>query len=306
MAEEHGARKNKRTASKDRFSHHACWHHDAWQGLLTMPPEQVGVYWRIILMMYIRRAPLIDCDREMAQLCHTDLRAYRRIKAALIERGRIVIDADNAILFDERTVRELVSSGFYSEAQAKRAKTRHGGATPKRRGNPALKAVDKADSGGGDIPLPGLEPTPKNAAEPAPKLRLNRSQVSDKVATILVTKFAQSCDKVGDKVAAKLCPSLVDNHGPPEQNQTLSRCRRHATHYPIPNIPLSAPVSAASGDAESAAPARPPSPSIGGGRAPRRRGLGEEDLGQRQAALAAARVRACAAFADDLIEEAAP
>lgn len=119
------APKRKRTATADRFSHHTCWHHDAWQGLLMMPPAEVGVYWRIILLMYIRRGPLADDDRDLAHACHTDLRTYRRIKASLVERGRIVVDAENGIVFDERTVRELVDAGFFSETQTERAMKRH-------------------------------------------------------------------------------------------------------------------------------------------------------------------------------------
>lgn len=123
--------RKKKRLSGVRFSFHNCYHGDAWQGLLLMPPDEVGVYWRIILLMYIRKAAITDNDVEMAQLCHTSTRSYRRIKASLVARGRIIVDDDHGILYDERTIKELVAAGFFSEVQTARSMKRHT-ATPPR------------------------------------------------------------------------------------------------------------------------------------------------------------------------------
>lgn len=152
--------KRKRTATKGQFSHHTCWHGDAWKGILGMPPAEVGVYWRIILLTYIRRSALPDDDREIAQLCHTELKTYRRIKAALIARGRIEVDEENGILFDKRAVAELVDAGFFSAEQTERAIKSH-----RKRGG---KRVDKFDAAESDVAVNGLEVDTNTASKSAP------------------------------------------------------------------------------------------------------------------------------------------
>lgn len=125
--------KDPKRGKLNRYAWHQCWHHDAWDGILLMPPDQVGVYWRIILLMYKRRSALPDSDVELAQLCHVSTRAFRRIKAALIEAGRIVVEEDTGLLYDQRAIIELIGAERYSEAQAERAKNRWKGKPPKPR-----------------------------------------------------------------------------------------------------------------------------------------------------------------------------
>lgn len=214
--------KRKRTATKDRFSHHTCWHHDAWQGLLMMPPAEVGVYWRIILLMYIRRGALTDDDRDLAHACHTELKTYRRIKAALVARGRIVVDAENGILYDERTVRELVDAGYFSAVQTERAMKQKG--------------------------------------------TLKRAQVSA-------------------NYASKSAPTPVENDTSHLSNQEVDASRRHANQYPIPKDSYSEPLETSP---KSALPeqARPPSPSIGGGRASNARAKRKAEIAEAKRLLA--------------------
>ena len=140
---------------RDRYAFHFCWHHDAWDGIMLMPPDQVGVYWRIILLMYKRRSALPNNDVELAQLCHVSTRAFRRIKAALVEAGRIVVEEDTGLLYDQRAIVELIGAERYSEAQAQRAKNRWKGKPAKPRlavdNDPKCPMIDpiKADKVGG-------------------------------------------------------------------------------------------------------------------------------------------------------------
>jgi hypothetical protein len=164
--------KRKRTATKGQFSHHTCWHGDAWKGILGMPPAEVGVYWRIILLTYIRRSALRDDDREIAQLCHTELKTYRRIKAALIARGRIEVDEENGILFDKRAVAELVDAGFFSEEQTERAIKSH-----RKRGG---KRVDKSDAAESVVAVNGHEVDANYASISTPSpVEIDTASVSD-------------------------------------------------------------------------------------------------------------------------------
>lgn len=106
----------------ERFAWHACFHRDAWTGLLGLSPAAVGVYWRIILMMYIKRAALVDSDAALAHQCECDVRTYKRAKIELLAAGRIEIDDDNGLIYDKRALQELVASERLSVEQSERAK----------------------------------------------------------------------------------------------------------------------------------------------------------------------------------------
>lgn len=181
-----------------RYANHTCWHHDWWSGTLGMPPDQVGVYERIIKLMYIRRAALKDDDRELAQLFHCELRIYRRIKAALLARGRIVQDEENGLLYDERTIRELVDAGFFSEEQTARAMRRHGK-------TPVLTVVDE-------------------------RARSDATNVVP-ISQAQAVSVAQVLHKVGAKSETKLSQVGPQN----EEDQPTSVESVHANQYPITN-----------------------------------------------------------------------
>ena len=131
-----------RKPKRDRYAWHQCWHFDAWNGIEGLAPDEVGVYWRIILMMYKRRSALRDDDIEMARLCETPTRTYRRIRAALIGKGRIVVDEENGLIYDERALAELVAAERFSQAQTDRAKRKWGGKTERK---PRLRVVGGKD-----------------------------------------------------------------------------------------------------------------------------------------------------------------
>lgn len=130
MGEKDGA--DKGAPSKGgRYRWSAVWHDDFWAGIVDLNAEELGVYWRIILLMNMKKAALADDDRWLARQCNEPLRSYRRIKASLIRKGRIEIDEENGLVFDGRAVSELVKAGRYSEKQAERAS---------KKGKPAKRA----------------------------------------------------------------------------------------------------------------------------------------------------------------------
>lgn len=108
-----------------RLRWHKANHREAWAGIVKMPPIEVGIYWRIILLQYINKAAhAFTEDAEMAQACHTGLKEYRRIRDKLIARGRLEVDLENGIYFDKRAMEEMIEAGFLSEEQIDRANKR--------------------------------------------------------------------------------------------------------------------------------------------------------------------------------------
>lgn len=104
----------------------------ALAGMRGLNPEQKGVYGVIIDLCYEARGPLADDDMTMARACDCDVRRYRRIKAELLAKGRIVTDAEAGTLYDDKAIRELVQAEIYSQSQAERARRK-----------PVSKPVDK-------------------------------------------------------------------------------------------------------------------------------------------------------------------
>lgn len=107
---------------KERYAWHACWHDDAWRGIELLPPEIVGVYWRIILLMYRRQSALPDNDATMARACFASLKVYRNAKRELLDRQRLKQDEENGLLFCPRAVKQLVHDQRFREAQSTRGK----------------------------------------------------------------------------------------------------------------------------------------------------------------------------------------
>ena len=149
--------------------------------------------------MYIRKAALHYDAKELAQLCHCDVRTFKRVTKSLIGRGRIVHDEENGLLYDERTIRELVKAGFFSEEQTARAMTRWNGVTPPR------VVVDETA----------------------------RSDLPSNVA-ILRPEQTVAVSQVLHKVGAKLMETRVDNEGSTERDQSVRGENAHATQYPLP------------------------------------------------------------------------
>lgn len=105
----------------DRYAFHQCFHGDAWQGILDLSDAETGIYWRIILLMYMRRAALPNDRQWLARLCNVTTRSLNRTLKSLDDKGRIVIDEEMGLIFDQRAIRELVASDRFSQEQTERA-----------------------------------------------------------------------------------------------------------------------------------------------------------------------------------------
>jgi uncharacterized protein YdaU (DUF1376 family) len=150
----------------DRYAFHQCFHGDAWQGILHLSPAETNVYWRIILLMYMSRAALSDDDAHMARLCNESLKNYRRAKAGLIAKGRIIQDEDMGLLFDERAIRELVAADRFSQEQTERVMRRWEAKknAPKRGGKPRV-VVDNSTPKHAEVGVNSRSTTPPTLAQ---------------------------------------------------------------------------------------------------------------------------------------------
>lgn len=84
--------------------------------------EEQGVYVRLIAHMYDRNGPLPDDDRIMARLLLGDIRAWRRVKASLINKGKIKVTSSGIV--NERVMKELARRQEKSKKASKAAKER--------------------------------------------------------------------------------------------------------------------------------------------------------------------------------------
>jgi len=78
-------------------------------GVDQLSPEEVGVYWLICSKIYSRGETLPDDDREHARIFRLDPRTWRRIKGALVAKGKIKIE--NGAIINERCMAELSKAG---------------------------------------------------------------------------------------------------------------------------------------------------------------------------------------------------
>lgn len=130
----------------DHYSWHRCYHDKALAGVSDLRSEQRGVYITLYWLCYSKHGPLPADDEWLARMCNEPLRKFRRIKAELVARGRIIEDLEAGLIYDERTLRELTDAGVFSQAQVKRAEI--GGQARKRR--PELALIEGGN--GGNIP----------------------------------------------------------------------------------------------------------------------------------------------------------
>lgn len=201
--------KPKKRKPNARLRWHKANHREAWAGLVKLPPEEVGIYWRLILLQYINKAAhLFSEDRELAQACHTELKTFRRVRDKLIERGRIVADRENGIYYDKRAFEEMVEAGFLSDEQIRRANLRW------------LTPLE-------ELATPPPEPPPK------PKPRVVVDNVGP-VSEGAVEKLAE----VGLKYPLKSVPTPPPSQTPSEPDQTLSSLKCDATRIQSPDSNL--------------------------------------------------------------------
>jgi len=128
-------------------------------GVDQLSPEEVGVYWLICSKIYSRGEALPDDDGEHARIFRLDPRAWRRIKGALVAKGKIRIEKGTII--NERCMAELSRAG--KRIEDARAAGQEGG-----RPRAVSNAASTASSADGS-PTVG-----SNVGEPLPQLLPNR------------------------------------------------------------------------------------------------------------------------------------
>lgn len=230
------AKRNRREAgSAGKYAYHAHFHGDWLRGVANLAPDERGVYQTIIDLQYERRGPLPDDDEWLARQNNCPLRTYRRIKQKLIEKGRLIVDAEAGTLYDERAMRELASAGVMKETQAKRGR------------DGAAKRWTKA-------PQKALEATSKAIPEAA---------TEEEVSAEKLQLFDQQVDKCGP-----ISLQLIETK-PLKSHNTGAKSAMHfgmATHYP-----LSIDTLTDSANLAPSAPGAPPATLTGGGAPQRQR-----------------------------------
>lgn len=192
---DHAAMKrNRRSAGGEgKYAYHCHFHGDWLRGVAKLTPEERGVYQTLIDLQYENRGPLPDDDGWLARQNNCPLRTYRRIKAQLIAKGRIVVDAEAGTIFDQRAMRELAAAGVVKEQLASRGRE---GAKKRWRKQPA-QAAAKAE----------VRPE---------KLQLSLQQV----------------DKYGDLSLQQVDPCLEENQAPGSQS-AMAKCMATHYPLPI-------------------------------------------------------------------------
>jgi uncharacterized protein YdaU (DUF1376 family) len=74
-------------------------------GVACLTMEERGAYWDVCALTYSRGEPVIDDDRENARIFRVHPRAWKRVKSALIAKGKLHVDGDR--LINGRCMREL-------------------------------------------------------------------------------------------------------------------------------------------------------------------------------------------------------
>ena len=90
---------------------------DFLEGVRGLTPPQIGIYSVILPLMYANMGMLRDDDRYIAGHCHCDVRTYRKIKAELIEIGKIYVR--EGYVYNNRAIKEIAR--FCASAKLKRS-----------------------------------------------------------------------------------------------------------------------------------------------------------------------------------------
>lgn len=80
---------------------------DEWiAGAFTLKADQRGCYITIIMLIYSQGGPILDDPREMATACNVSLDKWRKIRAVLLEKGKIYL-TDEGRISNRRCENEL-------------------------------------------------------------------------------------------------------------------------------------------------------------------------------------------------------
>lgn len=109
-------------------------------GTEALSLEEQGAYVRLLANMYDRDGPLPNDDEVVARMLGGNVRRWRRIKAALINAGKIKITASGII--NDRAMREISERRAKSKKAAAAARKRHENQTADQ---PAIAEVSGKD-----------------------------------------------------------------------------------------------------------------------------------------------------------------
>lgn len=205
------APKRKR-GSQDRFAFHQCFHGDALLGVALLDDGERGVYITIIWTMYQQRSALPLDYAWLARINNISVQRLRARLKALADKGRLIVDEEAGLVFDERSMRELVAAERYNQAQTDRAKTRW------------------QEKGGG-----GKDPKPK------PELRVVPPAALAELGAVLENVSGAEQIQPPPQPRAQPRAQPPENHGRRkasyEENQGPGECRAHANHIHNHNTP---------------------------------------------------------------------
>lgn len=100
--------------------YHKRYHSDALAGMMPLTLEERGAYNTLLDLIYDRGGPLIDNERLLAGYMNCSTRKWRQLRADLIAKGKIYINADGLIAntrarkeieSQSKTHRKLIESG---------------------------------------------------------------------------------------------------------------------------------------------------------------------------------------------------
>lgn len=229
----------KKRGSQGRFAFHASFHGDVLLGMQTLDDGERGVYVTIYMQMYQMRSALPLDHAWLARICNIPVQRLRARLASLVAKARIVVDEEQGLVYDERTMRELVAMERYNQAQADRIKSRwtESGKGPKAK--PELRVV---------------------AGDTLVEIRKQLAEAENVSGAEQIQPPPQPTPQT--------LGQTPENHGrrrlSVEQDQSPSGYRSDTNQYPYPINPLTP-----SNDHEEGAPDRgPPMPSLRAGGPP--------------------------------------
>lgn len=190
----------------------------ALQGMSSLSLEERGAYNVIIDLTYLRGRPPLDDLREMAHEMRVDIRVWRRIRASLISKGRLRIQAgaivDDACLdelrrreAERRALADAGAEGGRKSAAARKMRGSSAGLPPdvgRTYGEPAANVPVKLAAVRSEIKGLG-------------QARLNQSRVESSIEIEAYTGSTDAAD-LTDEQLQELClkvagPRLRRGHG---------------------------------------------------------------------------------------------
>jgi uncharacterized protein YdaU (DUF1376 family) len=108
-------------------------------GVEHMTLEEIGAYTILLDLMYVQRGPLADNPQRIAARLGCDVRVWKRLRTALIRKGKIVDNGDGYIT-NRRVEKELHALDLAAQLKRKVAST--GGQVTAHRRAKSLKNMD--------------------------------------------------------------------------------------------------------------------------------------------------------------------